>query len=431
MVQTEGRVAVAVEPEVASEALAHVVGAGPPRDLAVEVAGLASEVRPGDERGVVQRLGLGEGDRRLAHPAVGGANARLAVAPALVAAAAVVRSLIPHPPVAVGGATVEPGQGSVDVRQQALDRLGRQPPPPHLAEQHHEQRRRVDGPVGGRTAAEGHATRDAARLFFCARVVLGALQPRQRLENADGEVGVDEQRRPRGEHRVAGVERHRPRNAGGDDGTLGDVGVEDAQRAEVVGAARHRRCQAGVVGADLRQPAPPARQPLRGPLVGRAASEVRFEVGAVDLRRHLDGQPPRPTRGDDGLERQPARFDRRRLPPAARIDMNAHTAVAASLGEDEVVSVDIGSRIGRADAALPHCPHRGEVGLDEEIDVDVGSLLGEVAHDDLVVQAVTDLAATLHDEAVAAAADEGGAVGVVGPEGERLGGGAVDQEREP
>ena len=60
---------------------------------------------------------------------------------------------------------------------------------------------------------------------------------RQRLQRAEREVGVDEHRHPRREQRVAAEQRHEPRRAGGDDGPVGVLGIEEPQRGEVLGRA--------------------------------------------------------------------------------------------------------------------------------------------------------------------------------------------------
>ena len=49
--------------------------------------------------------------------------------------------------------------------------------------------------------------------------------------------------------RVAPEQRHEPRRAGGDDGAVGVLGVEDAQAREVVGRAFEQLAELVVVGA--------------------------------------------------------------------------------------------------------------------------------------------------------------------------------------
>ena len=140
--QAQRRVAEVVEPEVLPERRRRT-SARSRHIAAAAVAGLPGEVGAGDDRRVPEGLHLGEGQRRLAEPPVGRADAGVGVAPALVALAAIGRAAVADP--AAVGPAVQPLEGGVGVRQQPLDQLGSEPPAPQLAEQHHEQRRGVDG----------------------------------------------------------------------------------------------------------------------------------------------------------------------------------------------------------------------------------------------------------------------------------------------
>jgi hypothetical protein len=101
--------------------------------------------------------------------------------------------------------SLDPLEGPVGVRA-AAGRPPRAPAPPaQLAEQHDEQRRGVGGAVVDapaaerqrRRLAEAHLVQDAARLLLGAGVDVLALEAGERLQHAEGEVGVDDERHPR------------------------------------------------------------------------------------------------------------------------------------------------------------------------------------------------------------------------------------------
>ena len=267
------------------------------------VAGLEGEVGAGQVGAVGVGLHLGQGDGRLGHPAVAVADAVPAVLPALVGQAPVGRPVVLDVAVAVGVAEVlDPLDGPRRVGQQLVDQLAGHAPAPHLAEQHDEERGGVgravvDAPAAERErggVAEAHLVEDAARLLLVAGVDLGALEPGQGLQHPAGQVGVDQQRHPRRQQRVAAEHRHEPRRPGGHHHPLGVVGVEDPQRAEVLGAAGHHLLEHRVVGLDLGDLAAPLGQPLGGrrPLHGLAAAVLRGEHPAVDDRAHLEAGGP-------------------------------------------------------------------------------------------------------------------------------------------
>jgi hypothetical protein len=82
----------------------------------------------------------------------------------------------------------------------SIHRLARQPPSSQLAQQHHEQWRGIGGSVIDAASAErerggfpeAHLVQDPARLFLASRVDVLALEPCQRLQHAQGEVGIDQ-----------------------------------------------------------------------------------------------------------------------------------------------------------------------------------------------------------------------------------------------
>ena len=207
-----------------------------------------------------------------AEPAVGGADAGVGVAPALVAAAPVGGPLVLDPAVAVAVAALVAAtrRAASTWGSSRSTSLGGQPPAPHLAEQHHEQRRRVDGAVGRparrRTAAGGGCGPAPPRCggrrrlpWWRARVSSTPMARSGSTSSADHAVS----------ERVAAVQRHRPRHAGGDDGPLGHLGVEHPQGAEVVGAA----------GDDRRA----GRRGRCAPAAGRGASAARRSAGPCSL----------------------------------------------------------------------------------------------------------------------------------------------------
>ena len=303
-----------VEPEVAVERGLEVG-----RLLAVAlrrllVAHLNSEVVAREVRAVDVALHLAQGDRRLGQIAVGKAHRVPRVLPALVGEAAVGRPLVLDVAVAVTVAELlDPLDRPIGVRQEAVDQLAGEAPPAKLAEEHDEQRRGVGGAVVDRAAAqrqrrrltEAHLVQDPPRLLLGAVVDLRALEAGERLEHAEGEVGVGDERHPCREDRVAAKERHEPRRAGRDDGAFGEVRVEYPQCTEVLGAAGDDVAEHQVVGLDERHLPPPLLQALggRGPLDGAAAPVPRLDLLVVDARRNLDAHRPLATRRHDDLER--------------------------------------------------------------------------------------------------------------------------------
>jgi hypothetical protein len=103
--------------------------------------------------------------------------------------------------------------------------------------------------------------------------------------------------------RVAAEQRHEPRRAGGDHGPLGVVGVEDAQRAEVLGAAGDDLAQGSwsvATGSWARHRS--RRSTGVGPLDRLTALVAGLDLLAVDDRRDLDARRPRAAGGHDHLE---------------------------------------------------------------------------------------------------------------------------------
>ena len=183
-----------------------------------------------------------------------------------------------------------------------VDGLAGQAPPAQLAEQHHEQRGGVGGAVVDaaaaerqrRRVAEAHLVQDAAGLLLGAGSTSVALEAGQRLQHAEGQVGVDEQRHPRREQRVAAEQRHEPRAP-----RRPRPPARGSRGRRCAGRRGPRRCgppppRGVVVGLDDRDLAPPPGQPLdrRGPLDGLAAQVAGLDLLVVDDRRDLDARRP-------------------------------------------------------------------------------------------------------------------------------------------
>ncbi len=298
-IESDGEALLVFEPEVFVEAALQFGGALAPRSRLVTPAELVEEVRPREVGGVCVALHLGQRDRRLGQGAVGELDAIPRVLPPLVGQAVISLALVFDVAVAVEVAVFdEPVDRRFGVGGERVDDLGGEAPAPKFAEHDDEQRRGVGGAVvdraaaerQGRRLAEAHLVQDASRFFLGAGVDLGALETRQRLQHAEGEVGFDHHRHPRREQRVATEQRHEPRRTGSDDGALGVLGVEHAQRAEVFGAAGDDRRQQRVIGVDLGDRGAPAVESFLGRRHGdgHAGLEARFDRLAVDGDRGAD-----------------------------------------------------------------------------------------------------------------------------------------------
>ena len=147
---------------------------------------------------------------------------------------------------------------------------------------------------------------DAAGLLLGALVDVDALEAGQRLERAERQLGVDDQAHPGREQGVAAVQGDVPRRAGGHDGLLGEVGVDDPQCAEVGSAAVQRGQQRQVVAGDLGDVPVPVDQALRSLAAGAVAGEQAAgnHLGALDDRRHRHGHGGVAAGGNDRLPPQ-------------------------------------------------------------------------------------------------------------------------------
>ena len=152
-----------------------------------------------------------------------------------------------------------------------------------------------------------------------------------------------------------------------------------------------------------------------------------LDGGAVDERLDLDRQPPAGADGEDrlGPQRSAAGVGGRR--PVTGDEFDAHTEAAAALGEDERRTRRLDLDVARQRRAATDLRGRSEVGVDGDLDLDVGGLGADVADDDVVAQAVADVAVPLDDQGVAATADERDAVRVGGVGGKGFGDLAVER----
>ena len=398
-------------------------------DGAGRVALLGGEEGPGQVGPVGVALHLSQSDRRIGQAAVGEADGVVGVLPALVAQAPVGGALVLDVAVAVAVAELlDPFDGPVGVREQLVDGLAGQAPPAQLPEQHHEQRGGVGGAVvDGATAererrrlAEAHLVQDAARLLLVVGPDVLALEAGQRLQGAEGQLGVDQQRHPGGQQRVAAEQGHEPRGAGGHHRPLRVVGVEDPQGPEVLGAAGHHGPQALVVGVEDRHAAPPGRHALGrlGPRDGLAAQPAGLDLVVVDAAGELLAQRPRPLGLDDDLPAggvavehgRPGEGDPQAAPVGAVLVAEHQRPVARRRTSRSPLPVDPG---------LLDREEVGEVGAVDHLDGAVGRLLAEVADHQVLAHAPPDVAAPLdHEVGIGPAragpgpGHEGGRVGI-------------------
>ena len=184
--------------------------------------------------------------------------------------------------------------------------------------------------------AEAHLVEDATGLLVAPRVDVLALEAGQGLQDAERQVGVDEQRHPRRDERVATEDRHEPRRPRRQHHPLGVVGVEDPERSEVLGARGDHGPQSVVVGLDLGHLAAPLGQALGGGgPVDRLAAQVAGVDGLpFDDRVEFEAPRPLPVGGDDGLEAdEVVGHDRRRR---EQVDDEAAVDRAPPVGEFEL-----------------------------------------------------------------------------------------------
>ncbi len=286
---------------------------------------------------------------------------------------------------------------------------------------------------------------NAAWLLVVSGVDLLALEPGQRLEHAAGQVGRDEKGHPGGDQRVAAEDGHEPRRPGRHHHSLGEVGVEDAQGAEILGAAVDDLLQPRVIGLDLRDPSAPLLEPLggRGPPRVAAPPVLGSQDGAVDDRCDLQRGAPLATGGDDHMEGGEVRAQLG-VVPDDDLDAAGHPASPVAVDDDRWSSRpvfgddgrDVTGRLGSGPAFLDG-EEVGEVRPDEHLDHAGGCLVGEVPHRDLLEHAPTDRTRPEHHERGVghpgggqAPRDEGGGERVVGDRRQRLGGRPVHEDLE-
>ena len=144
---------------------------------------------------------------------------------------------------------------------------------------------------------------DLSRLLLGLGIDDGALLARERPQRALREVRCDAERHPGADERVAAEDRHVPRGAGGDDRLVGEVGVEDPQRPEVVLAAGEREAEGVVADPHAGNLVAPVVQPFRrgGDRHRLAGAAPRLDGDTVDLDLEAEAAEPLLARAD--LER--------------------------------------------------------------------------------------------------------------------------------
>ena len=316
------------EPAAVSQPVGVVERLLDPVGLGVPVAGARRVPRrrrqPGS--GPVGRVGvclhLGQRDRRLGYPPVGEVDPVPGVLPALVDQAAAGLAGVLDEPVAVGVAVaLDPFQRAVGVRQQGLDLGVMAAPPLQFPEQHDEQGGGVRGSVVGAAAAErergGRAepdlVQDLARLLLRRGVDGVPLPACQRLQRADGQPGIPGQQHPRGQQRVPAEQGHEPWRARRHHRPSRVLGIEDAQRPQILHAAVQHRGEVPVGRAHLRSALPPLPQPARGNgmLDGLAARVAQRHRDPIDDRHRFYAGRPLAAGGDRDMPLKDAAGDRR------------------------------------------------------------------------------------------------------------------------
>jgi hypothetical protein len=145
----------------------------------------------------------------------------------------------------VTGLPHDPGEGTLDRREQLPHLVGVGTPPPGLRAAGHEQLRRVGGAVVRRREGEvledqrlgANLVEDPPRLLLGPRIVPKPLATCQGPERGHREVRAERQEHPGGPQRVAPEECEEPRRAGGDEDVRAVGGnVMEQEAFEVVEA---------------------------------------------------------------------------------------------------------------------------------------------------------------------------------------------------
>ena len=141
-----------------------------------------------------------------------------------------------------------------------------------------------------RGRAEPHLVQDLARLLLGGGVDVAALPGGQRPQRTQGQARIPRQQHPRRQQRVPAEQRHEPRRARGDHRPARMLGVEDAQRAEILDAAAEHLGEVAIGRAHLRTALPPLAQPLgrQRPVDRMTARVAQLHRDAVIDRDRLD-----------------------------------------------------------------------------------------------------------------------------------------------
>ncbi len=239
---------------------------------------------------------------------------------------------------------------------------------------------------------------DATGLLLSAGIDLQALEPGERLQRSEGEVGIDEHRHPRRDQRIAAEQRHEPRRARGHDGAVGEFGIEDAQAGQVLGRTVEQRPELVVVARDGGHTCTPFLQPSDG---SRAFHRLTALVPRRDLelayhRCHLDARRPAAAGRHNRLVHDvvavdaggSAEVDERC--PLERVPLVAEAQPGADGGDLELTLF--------VDAPLFDLEEIGEVGVDEQLDRAEGGFLAVVLDLEVFAHASPDVAAPEQQE---------------------------------
>lgn len=249
-----------------------------------------------------------------------------------------------------------------------------------------------------RVRPEAHLVQDLARLLVAAGLDLGALEAGERAQRAQRQSGVQQQRHPRGEQRVAPEHRHEPRRPGRDGDPVGMLGVEDAQRAQVLLGALQERGQAAVAGVHHRVGQPPLTQALGGDgaLHRLVAPVARGQLLPVQGRLHLQAAGPLPPGRHDDVHGQ-GRVGVRR-PPVGVHPCATHVAEPGPL-EPESGGAGVQPVLPTGlDPALLDLEEVREVGADSQRDRARDGLGREVPQHHVLPHAIAHVAVPQHQE---------------------------------
>ena len=214
---------------------------------------------------------------------------------------------------------------------------------------------------------------DPTRLLLGLGDVLATLEPGERARRPERHVGVEHERHPGREDRVAPEQRHVPGRPGRDEHVLGVVGVLDLERPQVLARAPDGGGEArdvGVASGRLVHPRDALRRRER-----RVARHGRGDVLAAAQRAELHA--PRPLLA--GVQRH-APADRAVLARRGALAPDRReAAMSVGVGEPERGPLGAAGDRGHDHRAGLHLEQAGQVGVHAQRDLDVAVGAGEVA----------------------------------------------------